>query len=131
MPRFALLLAGICLLTLACPLRAGDAARTARETGQFVSEGTFRGFALPGVAAAQHAKALAHWKRLYEKEAPTHVETGRFLLYGTMPEKRLAETGTLLDKTYAVAAKALELEATDHWTGKLAVFVVEERGAYV
>src|SRR5262249_18432227 len=98
------------------------------EVAQFVAEGSVRGFGLPAVAAGQHARALADWKRLYAKEEPAHLETDRFLIYSTGDGKKLKDVGVLLDKTYDLAAKTLDREFAKPWTGKLSVFVVQERG---
>lgn len=122
---------GLCLACFAgAALWAGEDARRHREHGQFVAEGTFRGYVLPGVAAAQHQRALDTWKKLYDKETPSHLETDRFLIYGTVDQKRFKEISALLDKTYALAAKTLEADGETPWSGKLAVYLLAERGEY-
>ncbi|MFO0968298.1 MAG: hypothetical protein U0793_22305 [Gemmataceae bacterium] len=131
MIRPVFLAACSCLIALsAATLRAGEDARRRLEVAQFVAEGAFRDFTIPGVAAVQHAKALADWKRLYAKEAPAHLETDRFLIYGTGDDKKLKDVGLMLDKTYDLAAKTLDMEFVKPWTGKLAVFVVQDRGEF-
>jgi hypothetical protein len=130
MIRLFSLSCGLCLVAVTgATLLAGDDARRNLEQAQFVSEGTFRGFALPGVAALQHEKALADWKKLYAKDKPAHLETDRFLLYGA-DAKNLPEAGALLDKTYDLAAKTLDMEGVKAWSGKLAVFMVGDRGEF-
>lgn len=130
--RRNLLLACLTCATLTATAVAQPPAdsRLYRETGQFVAEGVFRGFAIPGVAAQQHDKAVAVWKRMYEKDTPVSVETYHFLVYSTMPPARLTEIGQLLEKTYVLAMKALEMDQAGPWAGKLAVFVVEDRGEF-
>src|SRR5688572_24359491 len=113
------IIVGVGLVAIAASLlHAGEDARRHREFGQFVAEGTFRGYVLPAVAALQHQRAVANWKKLYEKDTPAHLQTDRFLLYGTVDPNRFKDIGVLLDKTYALAAKTLEADAETHWAGK-------------
>lgn len=102
-----------------------------RETAQFVAEGAAKGMAFSAVVAAQHAKALSIWKRLFAEDNAPHVETPHFLVYGVVPGKTLREAGANLEKQYGLALKALEMEQTEPWVGKLAVYCLPSRDGFL
>jgi hypothetical protein len=59
------------------------------------------------------------------------AETAHFLVYGDTSASRLKSLGASLEKQYAVAAKALQFDKNDPmWTGKLAIYVLADRGQY-
>ena len=131
-------LAGL-FIVLACCLvicgdilgQAGKVAISPRETALFVAEGTAKGMALQAVAAVQHAKALALWQRLFSETDPPHFESNRFLVYGTSPGRTPKEIAANLEKQYALAVKALEMEQDEPWAGKLAVYCMPNRDGFL
>jgi hypothetical protein len=78
----------------------------------------------------QRRAGVANWQRAFDKGEPPHHETANLLLYGTAPGKNLKEVGTLLEKDFAAAKKALALGKNDLWPGKLTVYLVADRAAY-
>ena len=103
---------------------------TIKEKTELVIEGTLRGLTR-GVLVAQQVKtAQQNWKRINEKDPPAIHETPNFLLLGSVPGKTLQEIGETLEKQLEAARKALKLEGEDPWPGKLAVYLLPERGRY-
>jgi len=93
-----------------------------------VVDGSVRGAAMVARASAQAEAARTLWKRLYGKDDPPHHETAHLLLFGTVPGKTLVEVGETLEKMYALARKALDLEQSpEPWPGKLTVYLFPER----
>jgi hypothetical protein len=77
-------------------------------------------------AAAQKKKAEANWEAV-EAGPAAFLETAHLLIFvPKAQEKRLKELGTLLEKDYEVARKALVFK-DEPWPGKLAVYVFAER----
>lgn len=83
--------------------------------------------------AKQKEAAEANWKRMeFAKQAPAVMETPNFLIYSRLPEAKTKALAASLDKIYATALKPLKYDAKDPpWPGKLAVFVLPERGEFV
>ncbi|HEV3258577.1 MAG TPA: hypothetical protein VG013_17005 [Gemmataceae bacterium] len=77
----------------------------------------------------QKELAKAHWKRLVGDEDVAQQETAHFLLYGPVPftQKELKNVGTALEAQYALARKALQIEANDEpWSGKMAIYLFDD-----
>jgi hypothetical protein len=59
------------------------------------------------------------------------AETAHFLVYGDTSAPRLKGLATSLEKQYATAAAALQFDKKERpWVGKLAVYVLADRGQY-
>ncbi len=91
----------------------------------------------PSALAAEDG-AVAKQKQVAEENckalrlAPLgRAESANFLLYGTVPDPRLKALAANLEKQYATAAKALQLDKDSKpWTGRLTVYVFTDRGQY-
>jgi hypothetical protein len=130
----------VCLLALAVVAitsgRAASAAQPARprshtEVGYAVLEGTARGMSALALVERQKATAHEHWRTVFKKDDPPHLETRHFLLFGTVPGKTtLKDVGAALEKQLAMARKALEMDNAEPWPGKLAVHLFADNDAY-
>src|SRR5260221_13884817 len=82
--------------------------------------------------AKQKTAAEAAWKKLEFKDPAAPVETPNLIVYSRLSAEKTKALGASLDKIFAVALKALKYDAMDKpWPGKLAVFVLPERGEFV
>ena len=82
-------------------------------------------------AAAQKKAARDNWAAL-EFGEPVHHETPHLLLYASKPlEGKLKDVGAALEKHYATAEKALQLDPKkEKWPGKLTVYLFAERAEF-
>src|SRR5262245_34488737 len=127
MRRFAFLLGGLSFTLAITGFAQGPAGPTPREIVKDLFEGSVRGVTMASFVAAQHDKALAIWKRAFFSKVPETHEAARCLLYGTVPGKNLKDIGAALERHYALAAKALNMEQDEPWPGKIAVFLLNDR----
>jgi hypothetical protein len=83
--------------------------------------------------AKQKSAAAANWKKMeFAKDAGGLIETPNLLIYSRQPEAKTKLLGASLEKVMAVALKALQYDAMDRpWPGKLAVYILPERGEFV
>jgi hypothetical protein len=80
--------------------------------------------------AAQKKTAQENWDGL-EIGAPAHLETAHLLVFAHKSyEKKLKEIGAGLEKYYDQARKPLGYEKADPWPGKLAVYLLPDRGDF-
>lgn len=78
-------------------------------------------------AEAQRQAARENWQALDAGE-PATLETAHLILLASAShEKKLKELGTLLEKQYEQARKALGLEKEEPLPGKVAVYLLPER----
>lgn len=76
------------------------------------------------------AAAVANLKKA-NVEKPTVVETANFLVAGSLPEEKAKALGEVLEKTHAVARKALKFEDKETaWKGKLTVYYMPDGAEY-
>jgi hypothetical protein len=83
--------------------------------------------------AKQKAAAKANWKKIYGEDPSVTEETEHLLLYGPpgMTSAQLKELGTRLEAIYALSRKGLQMAKDDDvWSGKLAVYLIEDRKHY-
>jgi hypothetical protein len=79
-------------------------------------------------AAGQQKAALDNWAALDAGEAATHETEHLFIIAPRTVERRLKEIGGNLEKSFAVAVKALQLKPKeDLWPGRLTVYLFPER----
>jgi hypothetical protein len=82
------------------------------------------------ILAKQRQAADANCKTI---QTPTvaRSESTNFLVFGAMPETRVKALAASLEKNYAAAFKALQFEKDARpWNGKLAVYVLPDRGQF-
>ena len=88
-------------------------------------------FAQERAEAAAKQKAAAETKLTAAKIKAAAAETDDLLVFATLSEERTKSLSTAMQKTYAVAFKALKLDpASPPWSGKLSVFVFTEPRQY-
>jgi hypothetical protein len=87
-----------------------------------------RGTGKPAAKAVAEQKELAqtYWKRLFPSTPFEHHETQHLLVCGNAG-KGFKEAATALERTYTLAAKALELGKEITWPGKLTVYLIADR----
>jgi len=82
-------------------------------------------------AAKQKAVALENAQKLGKLKPLALFEQDSLLVVGDLPEVQLQRLAQALQRQYAVAAKALGFSGEDKpWPGKLAVYVLSDKGAY-
>lgn len=82
--------------------------------------------------ARQKAVAQENWKKLEIPKAPPLVETPQFLIHSRLPEARTKALGAALESIFATATKALKFTEKERpWPGKLAIYIVPDRGEFV
>src|SRR5262245_17721297 len=123
--------AALLRLVTAGQVHAQPGAPSYRDTVQALVEGSVRGMTLTAFVVEQHEKALATWKRVFLGAGPAHHETAHFLLYGKVTGRGLPDVGTSLEKYHAQAAKALGMTHDEPWSGKLAVYFVNDTQGYI
>jgi hypothetical protein len=81
--------------------------------------------------AAQKKAAEANWALLEAGEF-AHLETDHFLLYAPKAmDKKLKDTGTLLENQYKTAREVLKFpDKTEPWKGKATVYLFTERSQF-
>jgi hypothetical protein len=93
----------------------------------------------PAVAAEDEAAAILAKQRQAAEincktiQTPTvaRSETTNFLFFGAVPESRVKAITASLEKHYAAAFKGLQFEKdAKPWTGKLAVYILPDRGQF-
>jgi hypothetical protein len=78
----------------------------------------------------QKESAAANWKKVFGEEQPVQEETDHLLIFGPqgMTGNQLKNVGKNIEKECELARKALNVESPDDaWTGKLAVYLIEDR----
>jgi hypothetical protein len=84
------------------------------------------------IIAKQKAAAEANWKKLEIPSLPPLVETPKFLICSRLSPAKTKALGATLETLFATAAKALKFdEKSPPWPGKLATYVVPDRGDFV
>jgi hypothetical protein len=78
--------------------------------------------------AAQRKAAGDNWGMLEAGEAASHETEHLLLMAPKTMERRLKEIGASLEKSYALAVKAVQLKPKEElWQGKLTVYLLPER----
>lgn len=80
------------------------------------------------IVKRQKEKAFANWKKVYEQDPPTHLETEDFLFFASksFTEKQLQAWSKQFNEHAGQARTALKLSQSP-WKGKLAVYLFESR----
>jgi hypothetical protein len=98
-----------------------------KEAALDIAIGSIRGVEMASQVAEQEAAARENWKKVTRTDKPPFVETDSLLVLGKVPDRALKDIAALLEKQYALARTALDMEKEDPWPGKLTIYLFPDR----